>query len=81
MTRTWTRLRPALLSLAFLGALGFGATQALAAPDQAQFRRCNWSPAGPQLDPYCDEQCRAQGYEWGYCNGGSCICSTLGPAA
>jgi hypothetical protein len=77
MNRSWTRFCRALLALSLVGTLGFGATQAAAAPDQARFRACKWTPNGPQLDPYCDEQCRAQGWGWGYCNGGMCMCSNL----
>jgi hypothetical protein len=81
MNQPWTQLRRAVLAFAFAGTLGFGATQAVAAPDQARFRGCTWTVNGPALDPECDERCRAEGWDWGYCHTGQCICSMLsGPA-
>jgi hypothetical protein len=81
MNRSWTRFRRAALALSFAGAMGFGATQALAAPDQAGFRGCKWGPSGPLIDPLCDEQCRGYGYDYGSCRTGTCVCHMLeGPA-
>ena len=71
MNRSTTRLRRALLALSFAGAMGFGATQALAAPDAAAVAGCALD--GVQvLD--CTAACRAKGYDEGYCTGGYCIC-------
>jgi hypothetical protein len=71
MNRTWIRLRGALLALSFAGAMGFGATRALAAPGAAPLAGC--APDGVQVRD-CTAACRAKGYDEGYCSGGYCIC-------
>lgn len=40
MSRSPSYLRRGLLGLVFVGSLGFGATQALASPEQARFTSC-----------------------------------------
>ena len=78
MSQTWNQLRRAALAFAFVGTLGFGATQALAAPDQARFRSCPWSPSGPQIDDNCNYSCTQQGFDFGYCENGQCTCIDFG---
>ncbi len=75
MNRSWTRFRRALLALSFVGTMGFGATQAVAAPDQARFQTCPWSPHGPQFDEDCLYDCTRQGFDFGYCENGHCVCT------
>lgn len=67
MSRSLSYLRRGLLGIAFVGALGFGASQALAAPPQvSQARSC--------ID-YCYTQCWEMGWEGGYCTyTGACFC-------
>ncbi|HEX2188064.1 MAG TPA: hypothetical protein VHG51_04165 [Longimicrobiaceae bacterium] len=72
-TRGWTTIRGGLLALAFAGAMGFGATQALAAPEQARTASCS-RLSGPTFDDGCDQQCRASGFDFGYCHSGVCVC-------
>ncbi|HEV2735413.1 MAG TPA: hypothetical protein VGV85_11285 [Longimicrobiaceae bacterium] len=57
-----------LFAAAFAGALGFGATQAVASPDTAVARAC---------DPVqCNRQCiRVPGQSAGSCVDGQCVCS------
>jgi hypothetical protein len=76
MNRSWTRFRRALLALSFVGAMGFGATQAAAAPEQARMAACSQS-SGPTIDDTCDYNCRQAGFDWGYCYGGSCVCKNF----
>lgn len=67
MTRSIHRVRSGLLGLAVAGALGFGATQALAEP----------APAAPaaSCDTLCNRVCRAAGFIGGFCGDGvSCSC-------
>lgn len=78
MNRSWTRFRRASLALGVAAALGFGATQALAAPDQARFRACSWSPSGPQFDDECNYSCTQSGFDFGYCDSGQCVCTSFG---
>jgi hypothetical protein len=78
MNRSWTRFRRALLALSFVGAMGFGATQAAAAPEQARFQSCPFTGSGPQIDDDCDLSCRQKGYDYGYCGtGGFCVCKNF----
>lgn len=71
MNRSWIRIRRGMLAVAFAGAMGFGATQAVAAPEQAR-------AAGCQLDGVqvrdCNSACRAKGYDEGHCALGQCFC-------
>jgi hypothetical protein len=64
-------LRNALFSAVTLSALTFGATQALAAPQQAKgVRACS----GTQ-EAYCMDYCWKRGADGGYClTGGGCKC-------
>ncbi len=78
MNQPWTQLRRAVLAFAFAGTLGFGATQALAAPERAQFQACPWSPTGPQIDDDCNYYCTQQGFDFGYCFIGQCQCVVIG---
>lgn len=71
MNRSWTRLRRSLLTLAFTGALGFGAGQALATPTPARVTGCSLD--GVQVRD-CSAACRARGYDEGTCAMGYCIC-------
>lgn len=71
MNRTGTHLRRGLLALSFVGTMGFGATQALAAPGAAAVAGCALD--GVQVRD-CTAACRAKGYDEGYCTGGYCIC-------
>jgi hypothetical protein len=73
MSRSLSYLRRGLFSLAFVGSLGFGATQALANPEQWPYPypscELGWSIYIPQHGcPECTYG--------GYCNGTSydCIC-------
>lgn len=62
--------RPAqwMLALAVASSLGFGATQAIAAPqDTPTLRVCDWAT--------CYNACRAKGYFTGKCSGGVCYCT------
>jgi hypothetical protein len=73
MNRSSTNVRRALLALAFVGALGFGATQAVAAPEQARTATCS-ETSGSEIDYSCARECRRMGYYWGTCDGGVCSC-------
>ncbi|HEU0053063.1 MAG TPA: hypothetical protein VFQ39_07790 [Longimicrobium sp.] len=61
------RIRRWGFALLTAGALGFGGTQALAAPAAGDDARA-CSPNG------CDRACRAQGGISGRCNNGACLC-------
>ncbi len=76
MSRSLLYLRRGLLGIAFVGSLGFGVTQAFATPQPGSARSgsCPWSPNGPYFYGPCDDYCRGQNAEWGYCDSGSCIC-------
>lgn len=76
MSRSLSYLRRGLLGIAFVGSLGFGATQAFASPEQAREAVCR-TGAGPYIptggvpfDP-CT-QCPGGGF----CDGTSseCVC-------
>lgn len=71
MNRSWTRIRHAVLALSFAGAMGFGTTQALAAPGVAAVLGCQLD--GVQVTD-CNAACRAKGYDQGTCALGRCIC-------
>jgi|GEM_PF-1852619 len=77
MNRSCTSFRRSLLALSFVGAMGFGATQAAAAPEQARFQSCPWSPNGPQFDDNCNYDCIRRGFDFGYCENGQCACTDL----
>jgi hypothetical protein len=77
MNRSWTQLRRAVPALAFIGTLGFGATQAIAVPTQARFQGCPWSSSGPQFDDNCYYGCTQSGFDFGYCENGQCQCTDL----
>ena len=67
MTRSIHKVRSGLLGLAVAGALGFGATQALAEPAPAA--------AADSCDTLCNRVCRAAGFIGGFCGDGvSCSC-------
>lgn len=66
MTRTIRKVRRGVLGLAVAGALGFGASQALAEPAPAAAASC---------DTICNRVCRAAGFIGGFCGDGvSCSC-------
>jgi hypothetical protein len=80
MSRSVSYLRRGLLGIAFLGSLGFGATQALASPEQAHEVVCQtgdgpYIPSGGPYDPcaHCPNG--------GFCNGrdSGCVCFEDGP--
>lgn len=58
-------LRTGLFSAAMLGALGFGASQAAAAPQGAQSaaRACS-----AYQDAKCQDYCESKGYDAGWCD-------------
>lgn len=58
----------ALYGAALLGALGFGATQALATPRAAATDTCEVG---------CDLKCILKGYDGGTCRDGGCRCYRL----
>ena len=63
------RMRGGMFAAAMAAALGFGGTQAFASPDAAAAdaeRACS----GGQ----CNRDCRARGYDGGFCDQGGCIC-------
>lgn len=76
MNRSWTRFRRALLALSFVGTMGFGATQAAAAPEQARMATCSRF-SGPTIDGTCDYDCKQRGYDYGYCYAGYCVCRNI----
>jgi hypothetical protein len=66
-------LRKGLFAAATAAALGFGATQALAAPDEAAARRA----CDPSQDVRCMERCQSAGADTGVCDWrylGGCRC-------
>ncbi|HEX2091497.1 MAG TPA: hypothetical protein VHG28_03805 [Longimicrobiaceae bacterium] len=68
MKEMHSRLGRWMASAGLLAILGFGATQALASPPDAQQgqRACNLGQ--------CHSSCRAMGYDGGTCAGGMCTC-------
>lgn len=75
MSRSLSFLRRGFLGIAFVGALGFGATQALASPRAAggpDDPYCPIDDAGPYYSSYCSMGC-PEGI--GYCGmDGRCHC-------
>lgn len=71
MDRTLFSLRRGLLGLAFVGSLGFGATQALASPQMASSGSCE--ATGYMYIPNDCPECNGSG---GYCDGVNtdCVC-------
>lgn len=78
MNQPWIRLRRGMLALAVAGSLGFGATQAFAVPAQARLGVCP-PYSGPTFNTECDMSCQSQGYDYGFCRYGQCVCRTLTP--
>ena len=72
MSRSLSYLRRGLLGIAFVGSLGFGATQALASPEQSA-RSGSCERTGFAYLPYGCPECPS-GY--GYCDGygTDCVC-------
>lgn len=64
-------LRNAIFGVLTVSALGFGGTQAFAAPQgTGAARACT-----PTYDVYCNDECQFKGYDGGYCSTGStCRC-------
>ena len=62
------RIRSGMFAAAMAAALGFGGAQAFASPGAAEAaeRACS----GGQ----CNRDCRARGYDGGFCDQGGCIC-------
>lgn len=66
MSRSLSYLRRGLLGIAFVGSLGYGATQALAAPPQV--------PVARFCEAWCNDYCEQQG-QMGTCRfDGTCWC-------
>ena len=75
MSRSFIRLRRALLGVSSAIVFGFGADQALAVPQTSpSYGMCADSSSGPTLDWECTSHCYQQGYVDGYCERGRCIC-------
>lgn len=76
MNGSITYLRRGLLALAFAGSLGFGATQALAVPEQPAQARGNCPAEGYDYYYYpCAVGCGPRG---GYCSWqGWCVCGDI----
>ncbi len=77
MSRLLSYLRRGLLGIAFVGSLGFGATQAFASPEVARTESCELS-GSPYIPTHnCDQSCPWIG---GYCDGRSweCTCWSSG---
>lgn len=70
MSRSLKHLRGGLLGLAFVGTMGFGATQALATPEPS-------SATSVCVQAVCAAGCIAKGYDGGRCYDGSCSCYRL----
>lgn len=69
MSRSMQRIRHGVFGMVMAGALGFGATQALAAPETRpaqQVPRCD--------SAFCDRVCKLAGAPGGFCSRGSCFC-------
>lgn len=67
MRRTMRGMRGALFGVAVAGALGFGAREALAVPQQqATPLRCDSAT--------CNQLCTTIGFGNGFCSRGSCFC-------
>lgn len=76
MSRSLSYLRRGLLSIAFVGSLGFGVTQAFATPDYGRRIFCPMA-AGPYPYVQCQLGC-PDGK--GYCaEDGNCICGEMPP--
>ena len=70
MSRTIARMRAAAYAAAVAGALGFGATQALAAP-----RPCPLTAVGScSNQANCERTCTNAGYATRGCSNGCCYC-------
>ncbi len=74
MSRSLSNLRRGLLGIAFVGSLGFGATQAIGSPDQARVAYC--TPMGYDYHtPACGAGCFRN---VGYCSeAGICRCGQI----
>jgi hypothetical protein len=73
-----TRLRTVLFGLATAGSLGFGGSQALAAPSaQAACGDVPWEfPLSCPTPRDCGAECAARGYyDGGFCAGNCCTCA------
>lgn len=67
MSRSLSYLYRGLLGIVFVGSLGFGASQALAAPSQvSQQRWCS--------EAYCDDYCGRMGWDGQCTREGACEC-------
>lgn len=75
MSRSFIHLRRALFGTSCAVVFGFGATQAVATPQQTSRWEC--SPAG--INAQCDEMCRLLMYSGGYCNGITYECECFFP--
>ncbi|HEX7243321.1 MAG TPA: hypothetical protein VF263_23765 [Longimicrobiaceae bacterium] len=62
MSRFTARLRRGVFGLSVLGALSFGATQALASPQPR-------ADAAPTCDQVCNRVCQSLGLIGGFCSG------------
>ncbi len=71
MSRSLSYLRRGLLGIAFVGSLGFGATQAFGS---TSFGVPGTVCYGPEDEGWCWWNCAFQGEGGGYCYGGFCEC-------
>lgn len=72
MSRSFIYLRRTLFGVSCAVVFGFGATQALAAPQHAGPEMCSFS--GTYLDPACWSHCTERGFHAGECYNYSCWC-------
>lgn len=83
MSRSLSYLRRGLLGTAFVGSLGFGITQAVAAPRAAPPIPVACNPYDPFAFEYCSEKCYEYGYGPGTCSRvtGHCECGRRLPGS
>ena len=76
MSRSLSYLRRGLPGIAFVGSLGFGTTQALAAPQQSRDKLCPYEGLlpYPYLASQCIDHCNELGYFDGVCLSTGCTC-------
>ena len=69
MSAIVTKIRNGVLAASMLGALGFGATQALASPAEVEAQACTQQG--------CNARCEAQfgPFAAGFCQNGECQCA------
>lgn len=77
MSRSFSHLRRAVFGLSCVVVFGFGATQALASPDQDRFGDCARTGYAYVPRDGCPTDCPLSGL--GFCNGRStqCVCQDV----